>query len=206
MFANPVIQCPFLERLEKDKRRISRDGGATVVKKQRVRGVQEASIDSSDDVIYEVMKHMDAKSLAIAACVSTKWRKVAEDETLWENVCIQHWSSPVAAQRQLRSVVLALGGFRRLYVQCLRPFSGRGRRVPQPLPSSLSGQANVDREWTKDEVHLSLSLFSIDCYERLGRRQLSSSSLKLLCKPSANLSLGGRHHMLALPKAEANVR
>lgn len=204
MFA--VIQCPFLDRLEKDNRRISREGGAAAAKRQKVRGVSEVSIDSSDDIIYEVMKHMDAKSLATAACVSTKWKKVAEDETLWEHVCIRHWPSSVVAHRQLRSVVLALGGFRRLYVQCLRPLIARGRRVPQPLPSSLSGQANVDREWTKEEVHLSLSLFSIDCYVRLGRRHLSCSSLKLLCKPSASLSLGGRHHLLALPKPEANVR
>lgn len=202
-----VVQCPFLGRLERDgfkreRRWITRDGGA---KRQRTRGESGPSMDGSDDVVYEVMKHMDAKCLAVAACVSKKWKKIAEDETLWENLCIQRWSSPVSSQNQLRSVVLALGGFRRLYVRCLRPLSERGRKQPQSLSSSLSSQPSVDREWTKDEVHLSLSLFSIDCYERLGRRQLNHSSLKLLCKPSANLSLG-RHHMFQLRNAESNVR
>lgn len=195
MFA--LIQCPFLERLDKDRRWKACDGA----KRQKVR--ESVSMECSDDILYEVMKHMDAKSLATAACVSTKWRKVAEDETLWENVCIQHWSSAVTGEGQMRSVVLALGGFRRLYVQCLRPLSARGQR--QPLPLSFSGQANVDREWTKDEVRLSLSLFSIDCYERLGRRHMNSSSFKLLCKPSSNLSLG-RQLRLPLPKLESNVR
>ncbi|BFI23922.1 F-box protein GID2 [Marchantia polymorpha subsp. ruderalis] len=199
-----IFECQLVDgHHHQETRWIAREGA----KRQKV--VTTLQMDSNDDIIYEVMKHLDAKSLATATCVSKQWRKVAEDESLWENVCIQHWPSPVARQKQLRSVVLALGGFRRLYVLCLRPLLARGRPQPQALPSSLKGaEESGEREWSKDEVHLSLSLFSIDCYERLGRRHMTPSSMKFLCKPSANLSIGA-HRMLGLGQQQqpaSNVR
>jgi len=153
------------------------------VKKMRREEHGGGSIKScSEDVLFEVLKHLDSKSLAIAACVSRRWKRAAEEEALWEGICAKHWPEEVlyASQSgQLRSVVLALGGFRRLYVYCLRP-------LLDPLHHVLD-QPNK-KEWSKDQVHLSLSLFSIDCYERLGRRSNCPTSLRFLCKPSHHLT------------------
>ncbi|EFJ13111.1 hypothetical protein SELMODRAFT_423923 [Selaginella moellendorffii] len=142
-----------------------------------------SQVERDDDMFYEILKHLDAKALAMAACVNRRWRRAAEDETLWENVCTINWSSASGASSQasqLRSVVLALGGFRRLYVLCLRPLLSRSSSVP------AKASVQQQEKWSKDEVHLSLSLFSIDCYERLGRRYSNchGSPLKLLCKSS----------------------
>jgi len=60
----------------------------------------------------------------IATCVSHRWKHAVEEEALWEGICTKHWHEEVlyASQLgQLRSVVLALGGFHRLYVYCLLP-------------------------------------------------------------------------------------
>ncbi|KAL2651582.1 hypothetical protein R1flu_019710 [Riccia fluitans] len=204
-----VMECEQQQLLDRnrEKRWIARKGA----KRQKI--AHAVAIDGNDDVFYEVMKHLDAKSLAVASCVSKQWRKVAEDESLWENLCFQHWPSPEARQKQLRSVVLALGGFRRLYVLCVRPLLARTRpQQSHGLPSNYlkerSNHQNCrggEREWSKDEVSLSLSLFSIDCYERLGRRHMSPSSLEFLCKPSATVALGG-HRMLSFGQPASTMR
>ena len=121
-------------------------------------------------------------NLVQRTCCSKYWKRATEEEALWEGICAKHWPQEVlyASQSgQLRSVVLALGGFRRLYVHCLRPLLNPFHR--------LLNQSSK-KEWSKDQVHLSLSLFSIDCYERLGRRANCPTSLRFLCKPPHHLS------------------
>eukprot|EP01018_Ginkgo_biloba_P026256 Gb_01942 [translate_table: standard] len=144
--------------------------------------------NDNDDMLFEVFKHLDSKSLAIASCVSRRWKFAAEEEKLWEGICTQHWPFLNGSQSaQLRSVVLALGGFHRLYVHCLRPLLSRqfdSHRLHVPSSTRPSDKHLNTREWSKDEVHLSLSLFSIDCYERLGRRSCCPTSLKFLRKPT----------------------
>nr|DAD32291.1 TPA_asm: hypothetical protein HUJ06_011142 [Nelumbo nucifera] len=44
---------------------------------------------------------------------------MACDERLWELVCTQHWTNTGCGNQQLRSMVLALGGFRCLHSHCL---------------------------------------------------------------------------------------
>lgn len=102
-----------------------------------------------DNLLFEVFKHVDARTLATAAGVSKQWFKTAHDERLWELLCTKHWTNLGCANQQLRSVVLALGGFRRLH--SLYPF-------PPMIGCS---------PWGKDEVHLSLSLLSIRYYEKM---------------------------------------
>eukprot|EP01018_Ginkgo_biloba_P003747 Gb_08963 [translate_table: standard] len=120
-----------------------------------------------DDILLEVFRHLDAKSLAIAACVNKQWKECAEFDSLWENICSQNW--PIARDhshsQQLRSVVLALGGYRRFFLLCLRPLVSRQLNNSTDLPCGFN-----KHPWSKDEIHLSLSLFSIDCYERLGKQ------------------------------------
>ncbi|KAA0060929.1 hypothetical protein IC582_006623 [Cucumis melo] len=103
-----------------------------------------------DNLLFEVFKHVDARTLATAAGVNKQWFKTAHDERLWELLCTKHWTNLGCANQQLRSVVLALGGFRRLH--SLYPF-----------PPMIG----CNHPWGKDEVHLSLSLLSIRYYEKM---------------------------------------
>ncbi|KAL3514415.1 hypothetical protein ACH5RR_027132 [Cinchona calisaya] len=134
---------------------------------------------SNDYLLYEVLKHVDARTLAAAACVSKQWSKTAQDERLWELICTEHYTkNPL----QLRAVVLALGGFRRLYSLYLwpllkpsssssaasRPVSSAWPCLPPspPVPAKSSG-AGMKTRWGKDEVNLSVSLLSIRYYEKM---------------------------------------
>ncbi|XP_043709766.1 F-box protein GID2-like [Telopea speciosissima] len=140
-----------------------------------------------EDLLFEVLKHVDARSLATASCVNKQWYKTAQDERLWEMICTRHWANTGCRPQQLRSVVLALGGFRRLHSHCLWPllkppslppssllpsssasssFSPSSSPLPPALPSPvLPSKSPI--HWGKDEVQLSLSLLSIRYFEKM---------------------------------------
>ncbi|XP_058786170.1 F-box protein GID2 [Vicia villosa] len=133
-----------------------------------------ASFD--ENMLFEVLKHVDAKTLAMAGCVNKQWHKTAQDERLWELICTKQWANTGCGEQQLRSVVLALGGFRRLHSLYILPLS-----KPQ-TSSSSSSTSSCSSSWGpipkvvrpkplprlgKDEVHLSLSLLSIRYYEKM---------------------------------------
>lgn len=135
-----------------------------------------------DNLLFEVLSHVDdAQTLAAAACVSHQWRRTAQDERLWELVYTRNLRHPVdCGAQQLRSVVLALGGFRRLHAHCLLPCikppplpASSGSRsssssTPQPSAALLPAPPQAKTaNWGKDEVHLSLSLLSIRYYEKM---------------------------------------
>ncbi|KAH9743202.1 F-box protein GID2 [Citrus sinensis] len=90
-----------------------------------------------ENLLFEVLKHADARTLARAACVNKFWHKTAQDE----------------------SVVLALGGFRRLHSLYLHQLP----RLPPGTPA----------HWGRDEVHLSLSLLSVRYHEMMTIRDLT---------------------------------
>ncbi|KHN45173.1 F-box protein GID2 [Glycine soja] len=134
-----------------------------------------------DNLLFEVLKHVDARTLAMAGCVNKQWHKTAQDERLWELICTKQWANTGCGcgEQQLRSVVLALGGFRRLHALYLFPLS-----KPQQLQqlTSSSSSSSSSSAWGptvpqmirskplrlgKDEVHLSLSLLSIRYYEKM---------------------------------------
>ncbi|GER34630.1 F-box family protein [Striga asiatica] len=131
-----------------------------------------------ENLLYEVLRHVDdGRTLAKAACVSRQWRRTAQDDRLWELICTRHYHrSPM----QLRAVVLALGGFRRLYSTHLWPLlkpaapspsappasSAWPGLPPAPAPPTRAGKSKA--RWGKDEVNLSLSLLSIKCFEKMG--------------------------------------
>ncbi|XP_010270197.1 PREDICTED: F-box protein SNE-like [Nelumbo nucifera] len=140
-------------------------------------------INDHQDILIEILTRLDDRSLGVAACVCRLWCSICRNDSLWENLCFRNASPPTP---DVRSVVEALGGYRRLYMVCLRPVLNR----LSGLSLGLAGRGGVSgrngRIWTQDEVQLSLSLFSIDYYERLGGRQggdASASSLMFLCKP-----------------------
>lgn len=131
-----------------------------------------------DNLLYEVFKHVDARTLAMAGCVSKQWHKTAQDERLWELICTRHWANIGCGNQQLRSVVLALGGFRRLHSLYIWPLSkpqsssssspsssGSSSAWAAPFPPMLGSKAPT--RWGKDEVNLSLSLLSIRFYEKM---------------------------------------
>ena len=66
------------------------------------------------DLLSELMKYMDARTLATTSCVNRIWHKAAQDDKLWENMS-QALGNTGCGSHQLRSVVLALGGFQKLY-------------------------------------------------------------------------------------------
>ena len=141
-------------------------------------GIGESSgfVNLDNNLLFEVFKHVDAKTLAMASCVSKQWHDTAQDERLWELICTRHWANTGCATTQLRSVVLALGGFRRLHSLYIWPLS-----KPQSSSSSSSSVASSSAwgsfppiisskppaRWGKDEVSLSLSLLSIRFYEKM---------------------------------------
>ncbi|KAM2587863.1 hypothetical protein EV1_045373 [Malus domestica] len=110
---------------------------------------------------------IDGPSLGVAACVCHLWSTVARNDTIWEHLCFRHVSSPPPCS--VRPVVVALGGYKRLYRVCMRPFLSR-----------LSDLDMVKLVWTRDEVQLSLLLFCVDYYERSGRLGGDSSALSLM--------------------------
>lgn len=136
-----------------------------------------ASLD--ENLLYEVLKHVDSRTLGMAACVCKMWHRTAQDERLWELICTRQWANIGCGNRQLRSVVLALGGFRRLHSLYLYPLSksSSSSSSSKPLaPGMIVGKAKSHAvapppppppRLSKDEIHLSLSLFSIRYYEKM---------------------------------------
>ncbi|KAH7659886.1 F-box protein GID2 protein [Dioscorea alata] len=118
-----------------------------------------------DDLVFEVLKRADARTLAAAACVSRRWRAMTKDERIWEAVCARQWANFGCGNQQLRSVVLALGGFRQLH--------SLTQQQPAVASSSSSSSSVARRAWIgparfgKDEVHLLLSLLSIGYFEKM---------------------------------------
>lgn len=140
------------------------------------------------DLLSEVLKYVDGRSLARASCVNRQWHKAAQDEKLWENICLRHWANIGCGHHQLRSVVLALGGFRRLYAICIWPLLNpssssssssafNSQTLLPPIPSQGPSRKPAKTQcWGKDEFHLSLSLFSIHCYEKINSVPLGNLS------------------------------
>lgn len=173
----PTMKRPVLADDPADKRR-KMDGEPAA----EVGGGETPEFQLDDNLLFEVLSHVDdAQTLAAAACVSHQWRRTAQDERLWELVYTRNLRHPVdCGTQQLRSVVLALGGFRRLHAHCLFPCikplplaASSGSRsssssTPQPSAGLLPTPAPAKTaNWGKDEVHLSLSLLSIRYYEKM---------------------------------------
>ncbi|CAA2998778.1 F-box GID2 [Olea europaea subsp. europaea] len=112
-----------------------------------------------DNLLFEVLKHVDdGRTLASAACVSRQWNRTAQDERLWELICTKHYNS---TPLQLRVVVLALGGFRRLYSSHLWPLLRQSSSSSSStssvsawpcLPPAPAETPRSKARWGRDEV------------------------------------------------------
>ncbi|WOL14166.1 F-box protein GID2-like [Canna indica] len=140
-----------------------------------------------EDLVLEVLKRADARTVGRAACACRLWRRIAEDERLWEAVCTRDWIKVPCGKQQLRSVVLALGGFRQLHSLYILPFLGPSDPRPTAASPSLmlrSTAAALPSPMTrrpqtrlgKDEVQLSLALLSIGFFEKMKPNNNRSSS------------------------------
>lgn len=141
---------------------------------------QRFYINDNIDILREILKRLDGPSLGVAACVCRLWCSLTRnDDSLWEHLCFRHVSTPPPAS--LRHVVVALGGYKRLYRVCVGPVLSRLGSDSERV------RTRQQRVWTRHEVQLSLSLFCIDSYERLAGGRLTSdasaSSLMFLCNP-----------------------
>ncbi|WOH05811.1 hypothetical protein DCAR_0625232 [Daucus carota subsp. sativus] len=132
-------------------------------------------INDHIDILIEILKRLDDRSLGVAASVCRLWCSVTRNDSLWEHLCFRN-VSPVASG--VRPVVVALGGYRKLYMACVRPVLSRLKR-------RRGGEAEMGRRvWSKQEIELWLSLFCVEYYERLmlgGGDKAAPSSLMFLC-------------------------
>uniref|UniRef100_A0ACD5WV48 Uncharacterized protein n=1 Tax=Avena sativa TaxID=4498 RepID=A0ACD5WV48_AVESA len=138
------------------------------------------NINDNADILSEILARLDGRSLASSASVCRLWAAVSRRDAVWEELCLRH-VGPASAGHATRTVVAALGGYRRLYRLCLGPALDRLGRAGALAHAQARARLSLS---------LSLSLFSIDCYERLGGaggggagRQQPPSSLLFLCKP-----------------------
>ncbi|TYG70173.1 hypothetical protein ES288_D05G291200v1 [Gossypium darwinii] len=139
-------------------KRISPDSPSPQPNLKRVKEDPETGgfMNLDENLLYEVLKHVDARTLAMASCVSKLWLKTARDEP---NIG--------CGTQQLRSVVLPLGGFRRLHSRYLWPLSKPQAASPLPWAPPKIINSKPPARWGKDEVHLCLSLLSIQYYEKM---------------------------------------
>lgn len=125
-------------------------------------GEQVRVPDLGEDLVFEVLMRAEARTLAAAACVSRGWRLLARDERLWEAACVREWAYTGFPERMLRSVVLSLGGFRRLHEMYIRPVQQRAAGAPpgqqrRQLPARMG----------RDQVQVSLSLLSTSFFLKM---------------------------------------
>ncbi|KAM3197847.1 hypothetical protein ACQJBY_073119 [Aegilops geniculata] len=120
-----------------------------------------------EDLMFEVLRRAEARTLASAACVSRGWRVLAQDERLWEAACVREWADLGFSEQQLRAVVLSLGGFRRLHAVSIRPIQRRRAGVPAAPAQGRGRRQQPPARLGRDQVQLSLSLFSIGFFQNM---------------------------------------
>ncbi|KAI9225795.1 MAG: WD40 repeat-like protein [Piptocephalis tieghemiana] len=63
------------------------------------------------EISHRILSHLDAQSLCRAACVSRRWRALANDDSLWKRLCAQHidrkcrkcgWGLPMLLKQPVR--------------------------------------------------------------------------------------------------------
>ncbi|KAI3877564.1 hypothetical protein MKX03_003200 [Papaver bracteatum] len=123
----------------------------------------------NDDLIFEVLKHLDVKTLATAACVNKKWSKMAEDDRLWEFICTRRWAPLGLSNRKFRSFVLDdSGGFRRFYSTILSAATTLSKKQTSSSSSIASRtRTAIVQPKVINEVILLMYVICIRCYEMM---------------------------------------
>ncbi|XP_062219437.1 F-box protein GID2-like [Phragmites australis] len=118
--------------------------------------------DLGEDLVFEVLRRAEARTLAAASGVSRGWRQLARDERLWEAACVREWANLGFSEQMLRRVVLSLGGFRRLHELYIRPLQRRGAGAPR-----RQWGRQVPVRMGRDQVQVSLSLLSTSFFQKM---------------------------------------
>ncbi|GAB4825294.1 hypothetical protein Ancab_008166 [Ancistrocladus abbreviatus] len=127
-------------------------------------------INDHRDILVEILKRLDARSLGVAACVCRLWCSITRNDSLWEHLCFRHVSPPPSG---VRTVVVALGGLQEA-LHGLRP------ACPEPTQETVVTEL-TRRFWRRYGAQLSLSLFCVDYYERTGGDLATRLLLRRLC-------------------------
>ncbi|CAM6090257.1 unnamed protein product [Calypogeia fissa] len=77
---------------------------------------RQQTAELNNNIVFEVLRRVDAVTLAAASCVSRNFRSVAEEEDLWEKLCNDRW--PSTKDSEVKSVLSSVGGYRRMYAHC----------------------------------------------------------------------------------------
>lgn len=96
------------------------------------------------DLLYEILRRVDAVTLARASCVSSEFRSICEDEANWERICYSRW--PSTKEPSLKSLVSSMGGFRNLYANCFSCISGYKPVIGAAASTLLSSKDELEEE------------------------------------------------------------
>ncbi|GKB39102.1 hypothetical protein Tco_0884044 [Tanacetum coccineum] len=123
---------------------------------------------SDDNLLYEILKHLDARALGSAGCVNTNGTVRPKSRLMELEFALKNnWAN----NTQLRSVVLALGGFKRLHSQYLWPLSKPNNNNNNNGATSSSPVASVwSFVYSASSMLLAgffpVSIISLDPYRR----------------------------------------
>ena len=70
----------------------------------------------NSDLICDILKRVDGVTIANAECASSLFRSATREEHTWEELCSSLW--PSTRNEEVRSLISALGGFRKFYTDC----------------------------------------------------------------------------------------
>eukprot|EP01018_Ginkgo_biloba_P012137 Gb_11568 [translate_table: standard] len=70
----------------------------------------------NNDLVTEILRWVDAKTLANAGCVCSEFRSITMQEPLWEEACCSLWAS--TQDGEVKYLISSLGGFKKFYGNC----------------------------------------------------------------------------------------
>ncbi|XP_057815978.2 probable F-box protein At2g36090 [Cryptomeria japonica] len=112
----------------------------------------------SRDIVGEILKRVDGPTLANAACSSSDFLSFANEEWLWENMCISLW--PSTNNEEVKQLISSLGGFRKFYGDCFPPLNADSKYLDANSKKSIGGSFNyVPGDYLADAVSVCPSDF-----------------------------------------------
>ncbi|KAI6246743.1 putative E3 ubiquitin ligase complex SCF subunit sconB [Erysiphe necator] len=116
------------------------------------------------EIAIKILCFLDTKSLCKSAQVSRKWRKLADDDMVWQRMCEQHidrkctqcgWGLPLLERKRLRDwkrqqQLRAIGDKRNLKPHGSLPVPHE--EVPETLKSQKTSSKRISLESTSDQI------------------------------------------------------
>lgn len=104
----------------------------------------------NSDLICEILNRVDGATIANAECASSIFRSATREHT-WEQLCSSLW--PSTRNEEVRSLISALGGFRKFYADCFPTvlFTERASAIDCNLEFGKSEESRS--EYCDKELH-----------------------------------------------------